>query len=228
MQVVKTDLEGVLLFEPTPHRDARGFFSRTSDDAVLPAAGIHPTFPQDSQSRSVRGVVRGMHGRLGRGEAKLVRCAHGAVFDVVVDTRPGSPTFGRCASFTLDDESMRSVYIPRGFLHGFQALTDVADTCYRIDAVHDPSEDVSVAFSDPDLDIPWPLPPAMVSERDRNAPSWREFCGRPPPDGADRPGDRLPRACRVASATAPTHGPGSCRADRGRTRTRAVGRGRPA
>ena len=146
MQVVQTELDGVLLFEPTPHRDARGFFSRTSDNAVLAAAGIDPTFPQDSQSRSVRGVVRGMHGRLGRGEAKLVRCAHGAVFDVVVDARPESPTFGRWASFTLDDESMRSVYIPRGFLHGFQALTDVADTCYRIDAVHDPSEDVSVAF----------------------------------------------------------------------------------
>ena len=178
VKVVQTELDGVLLFEPTPHRDARGFFSRTSDDAVLAAAGIDPTFPQDSQSRSVRGVVRGMHGRLGRGEAKLVRCAHGAVFDVVVDARPGSPTFGRWASFTLDDESMRSVYIPRGFLHGFQALTDVADTCYRIDAVHDPSEDVSVAFADPDLAIPWPLPPTLVSDRDRAAPSWRELSER--------------------------------------------------
>jgi len=175
VQVVQTELDGVLLFEPTPHRDARGFFSRTSDNAVLAAAGIEPTFPQDSQSRSIRGVIRGMHGRLGRGEAKLVRCAHGAVLDVVVDARPGSPTFGRWTSFTLDDESMRSVYIPRGFLHGFQALTDVADTCYRIDAVHDPSEDVSVAFADPDLAIPWPLPPTLVSDRDRAAPSWREL-----------------------------------------------------
>ena len=174
MKVVQTDLDGVLLFEPTPHRDARGFFSRTSDDAVLAAAGIDPTFPQDSQSRSVRGVIRGMHGRLGRGEAKLVRCAHGAVLDVVVDARPGSPTFGRWASFTLDDESMRSVYIPRGFLHGFQALTETADTCYRIDAAHDPSEDVSVAFDDPELGIAWPLPPSMVSARDRAAGSWAE------------------------------------------------------
>jgi len=174
MRVVTTELDGVLLFEPTPHRDARGFFSRTSDNAVLAAAGIDPTFPQDSQSRSVRGVVRGMHGRLGRGEAKLVRCAHGAVHDVVVDARPGSPTFGRWASFTLDDESMRSVYIPRGFLHGFQALTDTADTCYRIDAPHDPTEDVSVAFDDPELAIAWPLPPSMVSDRDRAAGSWAD------------------------------------------------------
>jgi dTDP-4-dehydrorhamnose 3,5-epimerase len=183
MRVVTTELDGVLLFEPAPHRDARGFFSRTSDNAVLAEAGIDPTFPQDSQSRSVRGVIRGMHGRTGRGEAKLVRCAHGAVHDVVVDVRPDSPTFGRRLSVTLDDESMRSIYIPRGFLHGFQALTDVADTCYRIDAVHDPSEDVSVAFADPDLAIPWPLPPALVSDRDRAAPSWREFCARLPGAG---------------------------------------------
>lgn len=175
MRVVRTELDGVLLFEPTPHRDARGFFSRTSDDAVLAAAGIAPTFPQDSQSRSVRGVIRGLHGRVGRGEAKLVRCAHGAVHDVVVDARPGSPTFGRWAEFVLDDESLRSVYIPRGCLHGFQALTAVADTCYRIDAVHDPSEDVSVAFDDPDLAVAWPLPPTLVSERDRAAPSWRDL-----------------------------------------------------
>ena len=183
MQVVKTELEGVLLFEPTPHRDARGFFSRTSDNAALAAEGIEPTFPQDSQSRSVRGVIRGLHGRVGRGEAKLVRCAHGSVYDVVVDARPGSSTFGTWAGFTLDDESMRSVYIPRGCLHGFQALTAVADTCYRIDAVHDPSEDVSVAFDDPDLAIPWPLPPTLVSDRDRAAPSWRDLRARLLADG---------------------------------------------
>lgn len=183
MRVLTSELDGVLVFEPTPHRDARGFFSRTSDNAVLAAAGIDPTFPQDSQSRSVRGVIRGMHGRVGGGEAKLVRCAHGAVHDVVVDARPGSATFGRSASFTLDDESMRSVYIPRGCLHGFQALTEVADTCYRIDAVHDPSEDVSVAFDDPELAIAWPLPPALVSDRDRAAPSWRELCTRLVPSG---------------------------------------------
>jgi dTDP-4-dehydrorhamnose 3,5-epimerase len=183
MQVVTTELDGVLLFEPTPHRDVRGFFSRTSDNAVLAAAGIDPAFPQDSQSRSVKGVIRGMHGRLGSGEAKLVRCAHGAVHDVVVDARPGSPTFGRWASFRLDDTTMRSVYIPRGFLHGFQALTDVADTCYRIDAVHDPSEDVSVAWGDPDLGISWPLPATLVSDRDRAAPSWRALCERLQPAG---------------------------------------------
>ena len=129
---------------------------------------------QDSQSRSARGVVRGMHGRRGGGEAKLVRCAHGAIHDVVVDARAGSPTFGQMAAFRLDDENLHTLYIPRGFLHGFQALTDTADTCYRIDAPHDPSEDVSVAFDDPELAIAWPLPPSMVSDRDRAAGSWAE------------------------------------------------------
>jgi dTDP-4-dehydrorhamnose 3,5-epimerase len=181
MRVLQTGLDGVLLFEPTPHRDVRGFFSRTSDAAVLRSVGIDPAaFLQDSQSRSVRGVLRGLHGRVGRGEAKLVRCAHGAVHDVVVDARPGSATFGRWQAFRLDDEAMRSVYIPRGCLHGFQALTDVADTCYRIDAAHDPAEDVAVRWDDPDLAVDWPLPPTLMSDRDRGAPSWRELVARLP------------------------------------------------
>lgn len=175
MQVQTTSLDGVLLFVPTPFRDERGFFSRTFDAADARAAGIDPdAFLQDSQSRSARGVVRGMHGRLGTGEAKLVRCAHGAIHDVVVDAREGSPTFGQSAAFRLDDESLHTLYIPRGFLHGFQALTETADTCYRIDAAHDPSEDVAVAFDDPDLGIAWPLPPSMVSDRDRAAGSWAD------------------------------------------------------
>src|SRR5215217_4377397 len=163
-EIIRTSIEDLIIFQPTPIWDERGYFSRTLDVQILADAGIDPaSFKQENQSRSYQGVRRGLHGRSGAGEAKLVRCANGAVFDVVVDARPGSATFGRWASFTLDDESMRSVYIPRGFLHGFQALTDVADTCYRIDAVHDPSEDVSVAFTDPDLAIPWPLPPTLVS-----------------------------------------------------------------
>lgn len=114
-----------------------------------------------------------MHGRSGRGEAKLVRCANGAVLDVLVDIRPDSETFGRRQSFELNDDEFRHLYVPPGFLHGFQALTKTADVCYRIDRPHDPSEDISVAFTDPDLDISWPLKPTHVSDRDRSAPSWR-------------------------------------------------------
>ncbi|WP_219420265.1 dTDP-4-dehydrorhamnose 3,5-epimerase [Pseudonocardia nigra] len=176
MHVHQTDLAGVLLLQPKPHYDARGWFSRTFDAATARHVGIDPAaFVQDSQSRSLRGVVRGLHGRMGSGEAKLVRCSHGAIFDVVVDIRIGSPTFGRWATFTLDDDQMQTLYIPRGFLHGFQALTESSDTCYRIDAEHDPAEDIAVRWDDPGLGIPWPLPPTQVSERDLRAGAWADL-----------------------------------------------------
>ena len=165
-------IAGALLFEPTPHVDERGFFSRTFDADVVRNAGIDPaSFAQDSLSRSTIGVVRGLHLRSGAGEAKLVRCSFGAIFDVVVDLRPQSPTYRNWESFELRDESQVSLYIPAGCAHGFQALTPTADVSYRIDRPHDPSEDVSIAFDDPELAIPWPLPVAKMSDRDRRAPS---------------------------------------------------------
>lgn len=176
MQVSGTSLDGVLVLSAEAHRDERGLFVRTFDADDVRAAGIDPTsFVQDSQSRSVRGVVRGMHGRVGSGEAKLVRVAHGAVFDVVVDARPASPTFGRVATFVLDDEDFRVLYIPRGFLHGHQTLTATADVCYKIDAPHDPSEDVAAHHLDPALAIPWPEPITLVSARDAAAGSWAQL-----------------------------------------------------
>ena len=164
-------ISGALLFQPEPHVDERGFFSRTFDADVVRAAGIDPAaFAQDSVSRSVKGVIRGMHLRSGHGESKLVRCSYGAVFDVVVDLRPGSPTFGNWESFELRDNEQVTLYVPAGCAHGFQALTDPADVSYRIDRPHDPSEDVSIAFDDPELAIPWPLPVSIMSKRDREAP----------------------------------------------------------
>jgi dTDP-4-dehydrorhamnose 3,5-epimerase len=164
-------ISGALLFQPAPHIDERGFFSRTFDADVVREAGIDPCgFAQDSQSRSARGVVRGMHVRSGAGEAKLVRCSYGAVFDVIVDLRPGSPTYRNWESFELRDTEQVSLYVPAGCAHGFQALTEPADVCYRIDRPHDPSQDVSIAFDDPELGIPWPLPVQAMSHRDRQAP----------------------------------------------------------
>ena len=161
-----------MLFRPTPHADERGFFSRTFDREVVRSAGIDPAaFAQDSLSRSRRGVIRGMHVRKGAGEAKLVRCSYGAIFDVVVDLRPGSPTYRHWESFELRDEEQVSLYVPAGCAHGFQALTDPADVSYRIDRPHDPAEDVTIAFDDPELAIPWPLPVTTMSGRDRQAPS---------------------------------------------------------
>ena len=165
-------ISGALLFRPMPHVDERGFFSRTFDADVMRSAGIDPAaFAQDSLSRSRRGVVRGMHTRRGAGEAKLVRCSYGAVFDVIVDLRPASPTYRNWESFELRDDEQVSLYVPAGCAHGFQALTDPADVSYRIDRPHDPSEDVSIAFHDPELAIPWPLPVSVMSQRDRAASS---------------------------------------------------------
>jgi dTDP-4-dehydrorhamnose 3,5-epimerase len=165
-------IAGALLFKPAPHVDERGFFCRTFDADVMQAAGIDPAvFAQDSLSRSARGVVRGLHVRRGDGEAKLVRCSYGAIFDVVVDLRPASPTYRNWESFELCDDEQASLYVPVGCAHGFQARTGPADVSYRIDRAHDPAEDVSIAFNDPELAIPWPLPAAAMSQRDRQAPS---------------------------------------------------------
>jgi dTDP-4-dehydrorhamnose 3,5-epimerase len=161
---------GALLFEPTPVVDERGFFCRTFDAAIARDAGIEPNaFAQDSVSRSALGVVRGLHVRRGAGETKLVRCSYGAVYDVIVDLRPDSPTYRNWASFELDGEGQMSLYIPNGCAHGFQAVTSVADVSYRIDRPHDPSEDVAIRFDALELAIPWPVPVGIVSGRDQRA-----------------------------------------------------------
>lgn len=176
MDVSESDLPGVLFFRPTPHPDDRGFFSRTFDDSVFARHGIRRAdFVQDSQSRSRHGVLRGLHGRSGAGEAKIIRCAHGAAFVVVVDARPESPAFGRYVTFTLDDLTMTSVYVPRRMLIGFQVTGSVADICYSIDRVHAEHEAVAVRFDDPDLAISWPGDVTVLSPRDRHAPSWSDF-----------------------------------------------------
>lgn len=179
MKIRHTTLEGVFVFEPTVHRDERGFFTRTFDHDVAAGVGINGAdFVQDSQSRSHRGVVRGMHLRTGDGEAKLVRCARGRILDVLVDARVGSMTFGSVLTVELDDIAHAVLHVPRGVAHGWQALTDEADVCYRIDARHDPTEDVTFRHDDPELAIPWPLPVALLSQRDREAPSWAEVTAR--------------------------------------------------
>ncbi|WP_433503801.1 dTDP-4-dehydrorhamnose 3,5-epimerase family protein [Pseudonocardia halophobica] len=176
MEVLDTPLPGVLVFRPTPHHDDRGFFTRTFDSRIAAAHGISPgSFVQDSQSRSRRGTVRGMHTRSGRGEAKLVRCARGAVFDVVVDVRVGSPTFGRRHEIVLDDRDFCHLFVPPGFLHGFQSLTEQSDVCYRIDREHDPAENLSVRYDDPELGIPWPEPVEVLSAADAAAGPWSEL-----------------------------------------------------
>ena len=176
MEVEETPLAGLLVFVPTPLHDERGFFTRTFDSEIARSHGVDSSsFLQESQSRSWRGVVRGMHGRSGAGEAKLVRCARGAVWDVVVDARGGSATFGQSFSVVLDDIAFRHLYVPPGFLHGYVVTSEVADVCYRIDRPHEPREDLAVHYADPDLDIAWPVPAALVSARDQAAGSWSDL-----------------------------------------------------
>lgn len=176
MQVGATTIPGVLLFQPAPFVDDRGFFVRTLSADVLAGAGIdHARFVQENQSRSRRGTVRGLHFRAGEGEAKLVRCSYGEIMDVVVDLRPSSPTFGRWERFSLDDARHLQLYIPPGCAHGFQALSAVADTCYHHDHFYDPGLEAAVAWDDPAIGIPWPLPDPVLSERDRRAPSLAEM-----------------------------------------------------
>lgn len=191
MDVEETALGGVLLLRPTPFRDDRGFFTRTYDDAVAARHGIRRAeYVQDSQSRSAHGVLRGLHGRNAGGEAKIMRVAHGAAHVVVVDARLESPTLGRHVAVRLDDHDLVSLVVPRRMLLGFQVVGAVADVCYSIDRTHDPVQAVSVHFADPDLAVAWPLPPGVVSERDRIAPSWQSYLRTS--DGAPVPEQRVP------------------------------------
>jgi dTDP-4-dehydrorhamnose 3,5-epimerase len=169
-------LAGVKVFASRVVGDERGFFARTSDTEVFRAAGVDPAaFVQESQSRSARRVLRGLHGRDVLQEAKLVRVAHGAIHEVIVDLRPWSPTFLRTATLRLDDVEHLQVYVPPGCVHGYQALTEVADVCYRMDAVYAPERTLYLAYDDPELAIEWPLDDPIVSDRDRAAPSLAEL-----------------------------------------------------
>jgi dTDP-4-dehydrorhamnose 3,5-epimerase len=178
MDVRPTALAGVVTFHPKgTHRDERGLFTRTFDASVAAEHDIvFGPRTQDSQSRSMPGVLRGLHGRSGRGEAKLVRVPAGAILDVIVDARLGSDTFGQHIALVLDDQEFASVFIPPGFLHGFQVISEVpADVVYRIDTPHNPSEDVTVRYDDPGLGIDWRPGSPILSTRDAAAGSWAEF-----------------------------------------------------
>src|SRR4051794_35981003 len=173
MRRLETNLQGPILVEPEVHGDARGFFLETARANLLAELGVADQFVQDNQSRSARGVLRGMHFQPGM--AKLVRCARGRILDVIADIRPESPSFGRWEGFELDDESHRQLYCPDGFAHGFCVLSDVADVVYRCSAYYDPQRESGFRYDDPDVAIRWPEMDLIVSDRDRQAPALREL-----------------------------------------------------
>jgi dTDP-4-dehydrorhamnose 3,5-epimerase len=184
VHTVPTRLQGLVAIEPVAHGDERGFFCETYRREWHAEAGLPPAdeFIQDNHSRSRRGVVRGMHFHVGPGVAKLVRCARGRVLDVAVDLRRGSPTYAQWEAVELDDESMRMLYVPVGFAHGFCVLSDVADVLYKQTAYYDPQLERAIAWNDPEIAIEWPLPQPelIVSERDSKAPLLRDVAGELP------------------------------------------------
>jgi len=184
MRSVSVHLPGLVVVEPRVFPDERGFFCETYRREWHAEAGIPEDvhFIQDNHSRSTRGVLRGLHFHVGDGAAKLVRCARGRILDVAVDLRRGSPTYGCWEGVELDEESMRELYVPVGFAHGFCVLSDVADVLYKQSAYYAPEIERAIAWDDADVAIEWPLPVEQltVSERDAQAPRLREMAEQLP------------------------------------------------
>ncbi len=149
-------ITGLCLIEPAVHGDFRGFFMETYNEKDMREAGLEYTFVQDNQSMSVRGVLRGLHYQKQFPQAKLVRVIRGSVFDVAVDLREGSPTWGKWHGEMLTEENKRQILIPRGFAHGFLVLSDTAELCYKCDDFYHPNDEGGLAWNDPDIGIDWP------------------------------------------------------------------------
>ena len=180
--VIETRLDGPLLLQPKSFGDDRGFFVETYRRNDLMALGIQEEMVQDNHSRSARGVVRGLHFTVGRGAGKLVRCARGAIHDVLVDLRRGSPTYGAWEGYDLDDETLRILYAPPGFAHGFCVVSEIADVVYKLDAYYDPATEREISYNDPALGVRWPVPDdeLQVSQRDLDAPALAEIAAALP------------------------------------------------
>jgi dTDP-4-dehydrorhamnose 3,5-epimerase len=180
VEIVDTLLDGAKLIKPRVHGDERGFFLESFRVDVLAGAGLPTVFVQDNHSRSGGGVVRGMHFQ--PGQAKLVRCVRGSIFDVIVDVRVGSPSFGHWEGFELNDQTQHQVLVPDGFAHGFCVLSDVADVTYKVTSYYDPSAESGFRYDDPEVGIEWPVDAGTmsVSARDAGAPGLAELASSLP------------------------------------------------
>jgi len=182
MKRLETRLDGPILIALEAYGDERGFFVETYRRSVFGELGIPEEMVQDNHSRSSHGIVRGMHFQIGRGAAKLVRAGRGAIYDVLVDVRVGSPTFGQWEGFELTEENMRLLYCPVGFAHGFCVLSEIADVFYKQSNYYADETERGIAYNDPDVAIEWPLPTEELipSKRDATAPLLREIAGELP------------------------------------------------
>jgi dTDP-4-dehydrorhamnose 3,5-epimerase len=170
VRVVPTDLPGVVVIEPDVHRDGRGFFLETYHADRYREHGIAGPFVQDNHSRSTAGTLRGLHLQLKRPQGKLIRVIEGEIYDVAVDVRRGSPSFGRWVGVTLTADDFRQVYVPPGFAHGFCVVSDVAQVEYKCTDLYDPASEIGVAWNDPGLGIVWPVREPLLSARDSRHP----------------------------------------------------------
>ena len=177
---IETSIDGVYVIEPTVYGDHRGYFMETYSDAEFAEIGLNYKFVQDNQSKSRKGVLRGLHFQKENTQAKLVRCIKGEVFDVAVDLRPGSTTYGKCEGVILSEENKKMFMIPRGFAHGFLVLAEEGEFTYKCDDVYNPNAEGGLAWNDKDVNIDWPLgdmkiDDLLTSEKDAKWPSLEEL-----------------------------------------------------
>ena len=166
MRVAPAAIPGIVIIEPEVYRDPRGFFLETYHAEKYRAAGISGAFVQDNHSRSLKGTLRGLHLQLQRPQGKLVRVIEGEIYDVAVDVRRGSPTFGKWMGVTLSAENFRQCYLPPGFAHGFAVVSAVAQVEYKCTDLYDPKSELGIAWNDPAIGIDWPIRDPLLSDRD--------------------------------------------------------------
>jgi dTDP-4-dehydrorhamnose 3,5-epimerase len=174
-EALPTRLDGLVLVEPQVHGDERGFFVETFSAERWAQLGVDAEFVQHNHSRSGKGTLRGLHFQTEPGQAKLLRCARGAILDVAVDIRRGSPTYGEWEAHVLDDERHRQLFVPIGFAHGFVVLSEVADVAYLVSSVYDPPTEAGIAWNDPDVGVDWQVSEPLLSGRDQTAPTLAEI-----------------------------------------------------
>jgi dTDP-4-dehydrorhamnose 3,5-epimerase len=184
MRLIATDLPGVVVVEGDVLRDHRGFFLETYHADKFRAMGVVGTFVQDNHSHSIRGTLRGLHLQVAQPQAKLIRVVSGEIFDVAVDVRRGSPTFGRWIGVTLMAASFRQLYVPEGFAHGFAVVSERADVEYKCTSVYHPVSELVIRWNDPALAVQWPIAEPLLSDRDRSAPTLTQCEDRLPVYGS--------------------------------------------
>jgi dTDP-4-dehydrorhamnose 3,5-epimerase len=172
---LETRLDGTVLLEPQVHGDDRGFLVETFSADAWRELGVDADFVQDNHSRSSAGILRGLHFQTAPGQAKLVRCLRGRIWDVAVDLRRDSPTYGQWEGYELDDDLHRQFYVPVGFAHGFCVLSEVADVHYKLSSLYDAETEAGIAWDDPQVAVEWPLTEPQVSQRDATAPRLAEI-----------------------------------------------------